>query len=247
MSKNLTNAYAFMLMGRISAFRETLNVKQKKDFDALMAEILSAPMDEDEEEGEEDVIPRFVEGFPSRRLTVKVQLNNVKPAIWRKLEIPSALTLEAFAYVINIAMGWDGGHLHGFRVGREEIEDEEDTAVGKLLRDKGDKLTYEYDYGDGWGHKIELIAAPIPGDELGVRLLKGKNACPPEDFGGPWYYNDFLQAWNAQDDAALEGEFAETVEWLEEDFDPTEFDPIPFQEELDDFMANGRRSLFDFL
>ncbi len=47
------------------------------------------------------------------------------------------------------------------------------------------KLIYEYDFGDGWEHVIEVqkIVEPEPGVKYPV-CLAGKKACPPEDCGG---------------------------------------------------------------
>ena len=238
------DADVLALMQKMDSFRKSLNAKQKKDFDELVEFLLSFSPEEDWEDDEDDEVndgSMFVPGIVPRRLTLKVQLKNVKPAVWRKLEVPSAMTLEALSDVINIAMGWTGGHLHGYRNKQRsfEEEDEVETAVGEVLIRKGDKITYEYDFGDSWEHWVELVADPVPGKDRGVRLVSGKNACPPEDFGGPWYYTDFLQAWLNHDRKALKGEFAETMEWLEASFDPTEFDVIPFQEALDDYMASG--------
>ncbi|MBI5934386.1 MAG: plasmid pRiA4b ORF-3 family protein [Chloroflexi bacterium] len=57
------------------------------------------------------------------------------------------------------------------------------------------KFRYEYDFGDSWIH--ELIVEKILPVEKGVQYpvcIKGKRACPPEDIGSVWGYNDFLEA-----------------------------------------------------
>lgn len=231
-----SNLFAFQLADKMDAFRSTLNPKQEKQFMELMDFFFSLFGGESEDE-EDDL---FIGPFPAKRLIVKVQLKNVKPAVWRKLEIPSNLSMEGLSIVIQIAMGWDGGHLHAFRKGKMEVDedDEMDLPVGEFLRVKGDKLTYEYDFGDGWEHWVELVTDPAEGGNREIRIIGGKNACPPEDFGGPWYYTDFLHAWLTHDEAALKGEFSETVEWLDEDFDPTAFDLEAVQEELDGLLGD---------
>jgi len=84
------------------------------------------------------------------------------------------------------------------------------------------KATYEYDFGDGWRHKIilEKVLSPEPG-AVYPRCLAGKRACPPEDCGGIWGYEELLEIIkNPASD-----EYEERLEWLGDDFDPENFDP----------------------
>jgi len=81
-------------------------------------------------------------------------------------------------------------------------------------------FTYIYDFGDDWCHKVKVekiipLQAPLPL----AACLDGENACPPEDVGGPPGYEDFLQA--LADPAHPEHE--DMSEWIDGDFDPTEF------------------------
>lgn len=43
---------------------------------------------------------------------VKVTLHGAKPPVWRRLEIPSAMTLDLMHGVMLAAFGWHGYHLH---------------------------------------------------------------------------------------------------------------------------------------
>jgi hypothetical protein len=45
---------------------------------------------------------------------LKVTLRGVKPALWRRVLVPSRLTLERLHYALQIAMGWTNSHLHEF-------------------------------------------------------------------------------------------------------------------------------------
>ena len=56
-------------------------------------------------------------------------------------------------------------------------------------------MVYEYDFGDSWHHKIvlEKILPHDPNISL-PRCTAGKRACPPEDCGGVWGYESFLEA-----------------------------------------------------
>ena len=149
---------------------------------------------------------------PRKHLTVKISLDDVKPPVWRKMRVPTDMSLEAFAQVVMLAMGWSGSHLHQFRSGRKiyscaaEMKDgcldgpnvvETDyMVVGNLLKEKGDSVKFEYDFGDGWSHTIKVMEDPVdyaPFEPAQVDLTGGKRACPMEDCGGPWGYEEFLQ------------------------------------------------------
>ena len=57
------------------------------------------------------------------------------------------------------------------------------------------EFVYEDDFGDSWEHEI-LVEKILPAEaEMAYpHCLKGKRACPPEDVGGVWGYEAFLEA-----------------------------------------------------
>jgi len=76
--------------------------------------------------------------------------------------------------------------------------------------------------GDYWDHKIQLEKI-IP-REKGINYpicIKGKRACPPEDCGGVWGYEELLEIIKDPDHE----EYEEMIEWVGEDFDPEYFNP----------------------
>jgi hypothetical protein len=80
---------------------------------------------------------------------------------------------------------------------------------------------YEYDFGDGWEHQVVVEEVlPAAGRSRPV-CLTGRQACPPEDVGGPWGYADFLDAIA---DPTHE-RHDELLEWIGGSFDPASFDP----------------------
>ena len=102
-----------------------------------------------------------------------------------------------------------------------EVRDERKARLEQLLRKVGDRLHYEYDFEDGWGHEVRLerILAPEPGQRY-PWVVTGKRACPPEDCGGiPGFYG-FVQAMSSRSHP----EHEELREWYGGPFDPEAFD-----------------------
>jgi hypothetical protein len=165
---------------------------------------------------------------------IKVTLEESKPPIWRRLLVRSDITLGDLHAIIQAAMGWWDYHLHQFIVGETyygvpdpdyddylEMHDEEEVILGQVAPREGVKFRYEYDFGDGWLHQVlvEKVLPPEPGQSYPV-CVKGRRACPPEDVGGMWGYQDFLEA--IQDPNHEEHE--EYLEWVGGEFDPEAFD-----------------------
>lgn len=166
---------------------------------------------------------------------LKVTLRQVKPPIWRRIEVPSDIKLSDLSDVLEAAMGWYGGHLHafeaggvvyeppdpeGFSFGRRPV-DERKARLGEVIPVVGSKMRWDYDFGDGWEHDVLVEAiAPRQAEVTYPICLTGKRACPPEDCGGPWSYGDLLAV--LADPAHPEHD--ELVEWLPPGFNPAEFD-----------------------
>jgi hypothetical protein len=160
---------------------------------------------------------------------LKITLNDVEPAVLRRIEVPFDIRLDRLHLVIQAAMGWTNTHLYEIRArdvgwGIPDRDwgdgplDARKARLGDVLEDVGAKtLRYLYDFGDGWEHtiKVERVVDPEPGI-LYPRLIEANGRCPPEDIGGPWGYAEFLEAIG---DPKHE-RHAEFKEWLSDDFDP---------------------------
>jgi hypothetical protein len=166
-------------------------------------------------------------------LTVKVTLDgSAAPVVWRRLRVPADIRLDRFHQILGGAMGWEDCHLHVFERGDErygypdpdtEIEDHRAKTLGELIAEPGDRLDYEYDFGDGWRHVIVLEARAAEGDAT-ARCLDGAGRCPPEDVGGLWGYAELRRV--LADPSHREHEHM--LGWLgienPREFDPAEFD-----------------------
>lgn len=164
----------------------------------------------------------------------KITLKGIRPPIWRRFQVHSHITFVELHHTIQAVMGWAGYHLHQYFVNGYLLTDREtldesgygdgDVAkswLNKFVQREGEKFVYEYDFGDSWEH--ELLLEKILEPEAGVtypRCLKGKRACPPEDCGGVWGYQLFLEALQDPENP----EYEELLEWLDYEFDPEKFD-----------------------
>ncbi|MBN1162490.1 plasmid pRiA4b ORF-3 family protein [Patescibacteria group bacterium] len=146
---------------------------------------------------------------------LKVILQDIKPPIWRRLLIPSDATFWELHIAIQDSFGWEDYHLHQFFVGSawdrnaihisipnpeddwdegEEALDEEKIRLEEYLSPDQPKLTYVYDFGDNWEHKIVLEKIlPLNPKEVYPQVITGKRACPWEDSGGTWGYQDKIE------------------------------------------------------
>lgn len=165
---------------------------------------------------------------------LRIDLAHIKPAVWRRIEVPGKLTLRRLHDLIQMAFDWTDSHLHGFNIddviygpgdqdpfgfGTEELDERKYRL--SAVAGAGSRFTYTYDFGDDWIHaiKVEKVVPPEPGVQY-PRCTAGKNAAPPEDCGGPWGYADMLRALKDPNHPERES----LLEWTGDDFDPKAFD-----------------------
>jgi hypothetical protein len=135
-------------------------------------------------------------------------------------------------------MGWTNSHLHQFKIGGVLYGDPQllcdgwqdetppvnslHTKLGKIIPKDGKRFQfdYEYDFGDDWQHAV-LFEGYLPA-EKGVRYplcVEGERACPPEDVGGTYGYEEYLEAIADPN----HDQHKEFMEWRGP-FDPEKFD-----------------------
>ena len=107
-----------------------------------------------------------------------------------------------------------------------EVINSEQTIVSTFIKNMNlKKFVYVYDFGDDWIHDITLEKTDVDETILHPICLAGKGACPLEDCGGPWGYENMKQLFvEAPDDE----ETLSYKEWMglddDEDYDPNYFD-----------------------
>lgn len=184
--------------------------------------------------------------------TLKVTLTDAPMEIMRQIEVPSNIRLDALAEILTIAMGWEGCHLNQFKAdGKfyEETDEETDAfykesgwkklgqheySLKDLLNRKGKTIVWEYDFGDSWEHSITLESRrkKSASDDYEVTLLKGKNACPPEDCGGVCGYANLLQVLNDPKSP----DYLMMKNWVSPDFNPKKFSKAKVQRAINDYL-----------
>jgi hypothetical protein len=171
---------------------------------------------------------------------LKVTLRGIKPPIWRRVLVDGSATLDELHDVIQAAFGWWDSHLHEFRIGGRDygvpdpdwdmspVLDESRYRLDELAGE-GDKLRYVYDFGDDWDHDVVVEKVLARGEvDVVPACIAGKRACPPEDCGGAWGYEEYRTA--VADPS--HPRHAELIEWGGGAFDPEAFDPAEFDENL---------------
>lgn len=136
----------------------------------------------------------------------RLSLLEVRPAVWRRIQVPADCTLARLHKIIQAVMGWHDSHLHEFTVagriyGDPEIDEDERIIDDRMVRLRnlnltiGDHIQYAYDFGDNWQHVLELENRTAPDREtLYPRCIDGECSAPPEDVGGISGYEQFLEA-----------------------------------------------------
>jgi len=169
-------------------------------------------------------------------IQLKIRLTNTKPPIWRRVLVKKETSFYELHHIIQIVMGWQNYHLYefkgkGYRIGvpNEELDELYDhkiidattVSLEEFISEPKEKLKYEYDFGDGWMHQINV--EKILEKQSGVSYpicIAGKLNCPLEDCGGIWGFYQMLEI--LEDKKHPERE--EMIEWVGENYDPEYFD-----------------------
>lgn len=218
------------------------NLVNSEDLDDQDIELL----DEDEEVDEEltpEPEPLRVYGEPRASeprewqmkkapvYQLKITLAHIKPPIWRRVETKDC-SLARLHEIIQVSMGWYFSHLWSFNVGGVEysenladmdleMEDAGRIKLSQVVQSGTKKIKYVYDFGDSWEHviQVEKVKDADPRSHY-PRCIEGNRACPPEDCGGAWGYESFLEAVQNP----KHPEHDELLEWVGGEFDPEAFD-----------------------
>lgn len=170
-------------------------------------------------------------------VSVRIELEEVRPKIWRRVVVPVSISLEILHYVVQIAFGWWNYHLWQFEINDDrftipddELEDPYEDgrqfdAVDFDLEwviEKGVKrFSYLYDFGDHWVHDITLGEVEVSEARLSHPILVGGARCrPPEDVGGVYGFYEFVEIMKNPSHE----EYEDYKRWYGCEYDPELFD-----------------------
>lgn len=173
---------------------------------------------------------------------IHIRLDHIKPAIWRRVEVPLTTSLKGLHDVIQAVMLFQDYHLFEFNAGgkRYAVPDPEwdfgretyaarNVRIGALI-DRGiTAFDYTYDFGDDWRHSItvETVTDADPALEY-PRLVDGDRRAPPEDVGGLPGFEDFLTAMAKPRHA----QHRQVVDWYGSRFEPDDIDVDTINERM---------------
>ncbi len=180
-------------------------------------------------------------------LQFKITLNDSKPKIWRRISVSAGASFFDLHVAIQDAMGWSDSHLHKFSIFPKdkkasalfiqfpdpdfeddfikcEVRDERFERISEYFGVSIKQCIYEYDFGDGWEHMV-LFEKELPAEQKAKypQCTGGQNACPFEDSGGIWGYEEKLKILKNPKHL----DHKDILEWLDIS-DPSEADPARF-------------------
>jgi hypothetical protein len=170
--------------------------------------------------------------------TLRIELKDSDPPIWRLVEVPTSITLKVLHDIVQVTMGWLDYHLWELVIDGQSygLPMDEDwgtaprkvasrTRLREVLAPGTTMIDYTYDFGDNWEHN--LIVSDVRRGEPDTaypRFIAGERDCPPEDCGGiPGFY----EMLEARADPS-HPDHAEITEWLD-GYDPDELEVFPIQ------------------
>jgi hypothetical protein len=139
---------------------------------------------------------------------LRINLEDIEPIIWRRIELPLANSLKTLHLAIQAAMLFENYHMFRFDVGDASYgipmkddwmdpptRDAGNIRLAKLVERGITSFCYIYDFGDNWRHHVEIegVFAADPEREY-PRFVDGERRAPPEDVGGFPGFEEFLDA-----------------------------------------------------
>ncbi len=170
--------------------------------------------------------------------TVRIELTDSDPLIWREVEVPTSVTLKTLHAIIQATVGGFDCHFWEFTIAKRRygMPMDEDWGTGPradaskvrlrdVLAPRKTTIDYIYDFGDGWEHRLTVTNVRVGDPNLAYpRYVGGERNGPPVDCGRmPGFY--------AMLDTAADPEHphhADAKEWLDE-YDPNEINVLPIR------------------
>jgi hypothetical protein len=166
---------------------------------------------------------------------IRITLDDIKPAIWRRVELPVSNSLKTLHLAIQAIMLFENDHLFRFDIGEASYgirfdddymdpptRDAGNLRLAKLIERGVTTFTYTYDFGDDWRHSIVIEAVLPAGPATDYpRFVDGARRAPPEDVGGLPGFEAFLEAMAKP----RHPEHKAVLQWYGRPFDPEDISP----------------------
>ena len=80
-------------------------------------------------------LPARTRSKSTKSYQLRVELKGVKPAVWRRIDVPGDIKLSKLHHILLAVMGWQGGHLHEFNF-VDAIYGQADDELGPEVEDE---------------------------------------------------------------------------------------------------------------
>lgn len=184
-------------------------------------------------------------------LELKITLNNIRPPIYRKIQVPDFYTFHQLHHLIQLAFEWENIHMYIFFDKDSEISAFEDDfserqpgdakkiKLKERFKSLKDRLLYVYDFGDNWEHTVELekVLDADPSKRYPA-CISGQRNAPPEDVGGAFGFEDFVEAMNDM----KHPQHDDFIEWYGRFFDEMAFSKSKINTRFRSYVT-GKRNL----
>ena len=168
----------------------------------------------------------------------------------------SEISLLELHLTIQFAMGWKDSHLFQFTRGDldfgikyKETEDEFPDLIDAfgvqlagVLKRPGQTLTYIYDFGDSWEHRVQLNNhIDVDPNKKYPLCVSGVGNCPPEDCGGIHGFYEMLGILKNPNHP----EYKDMKRWVGKSYDPQTFDILKTNTRLRRIKSRIKEYSFD--
>lgn len=114
---------------------------------------------------------------PEQAVQLSIALVELEPVVWRRVQVPSDLTLHRLHSVIQAVFDWEDCHLYQFEadgcrygppeeagetLGGDPIYSSADLRLNQLLQRGVDRFAYVYNLCEEWVHGVSIERALTP-------------------------------------------------------------------------------------
>lgn len=107
-------------------------------------------------------------------LQLKIALSDIKPEIWRRVQVKDSINFEEFHEIIQEVMGWEDYHLYEFKIDDRIISPPEDEEEFNVAEASLDKLTKSSEFQNMLAEQDLDKSAPLDINKINKILEKAR-------------------------------------------------------------------------